>query len=91
MAGISKQSSRHYKTLLIMSLKEVRNQLLISHDDGVINDEELPLLHDLNRSDNVNRVRTILILVLTSIIWKTTSAFQSFASTRETYHFWLKS
>ena len=34
--------------------------------------------------------RTILILVLTSMVWKTTSAFQSFASTRTTYHFWLK-
>ena len=36
-----------------MSLEEVRNQLLISHDDSVINDEELLLLYDLNRSDNV--------------------------------------
>ena len=34
--------------------------------------------------------RTILILVLTSMIWKTTSAFQSFASTRTIYHFWLE-
>ena len=38
----------------MMSWKEVRNQLLISHDDGVINDEELLLLYDLNRSDNVD-------------------------------------
>ena len=38
----------------MISLKEVRNQLLISHDDGVINDEELLLLYDLNRSDNVD-------------------------------------
>lgn len=37
-----------------MSLKEVRNQLLISHSDGLINDEELLLLYDLNRSDNVD-------------------------------------
>ena len=37
-----------------MSLKEVRNQLLISHEDGVINDGELLLLYDLNRSDNVD-------------------------------------
>ena len=54
MAGISKQLSSHYKTPLMMSLKEVRNQLLISHDDGVINDEEHLLLYDLNRSDNVD-------------------------------------
>ena len=37
-----------------MSLKEVRNQLLIGHDDGVINDGELLLLYDLNRFDNVD-------------------------------------
>ena len=54
MAGISKQLSSHYKTPLMMSLKEVRNQLLIRYNDGVINDEELLLLCDLNRSDNVD-------------------------------------
>ena len=37
-----------------MSLKEVRNQLLISYNDGVINDEELLLMYNLNRSDNVD-------------------------------------
>ena len=36
------------------SLKEVRNQLLISHDEGLINDEELLLLYDLNNSDNLD-------------------------------------
>ena len=54
VARISKQLSSRYKTPLMMSLREVRNQLLISHDDGVINDEELLLLYDLNRSDNVD-------------------------------------
>ena len=54
MAGISKQLSSRYKMPLMMSLKEVRNQLLIGHDDGVINDEELLLLCDSNRSDNVD-------------------------------------
>ena len=62
------------------SLKEVRNQLLIIRDDGVINDKGTMML----------TLRTILILVLTSVIWKTTRAFQSFAPTRTTYHFWLK-
>ena len=38
----------------MMSLKEVRNQVFISHDDGVINDEELLLMYDLNRSDNLD-------------------------------------
>ena len=33
------------------SLKQVRNQLLIIHDDGVLNDDELLLLYDLNRSN----------------------------------------
>ena len=76
VAGICKQLSSHYKMplimslkevrnqlliRLIMSLKEVRNQLLISHDEGVINDEELLLLYDLNRSNNLD----LLILVLT--------------------------
>lgn len=37
---------------LIISLKEVRNQLLISHDGGVINDEEFLLLYDLDKSNN---------------------------------------
>jgi len=32
------------------SLKGVRNQLLIIHDEGVLNDDELLLLYDLNRS-----------------------------------------
>ena len=54
VAGISKQLSSHYKTPLMTSLKEVRNQLLISHDDGVINDKELLLLYDLNEYDNVD-------------------------------------
>ena len=31
------------------SCKEVRNQLLISHDQGVLNDHGLLLLCDLNR------------------------------------------
>ena len=38
----------------MMSLKEVQNQLLSSHDDGVINDEELLLLYYLNMSDNLD-------------------------------------
>lgn len=59
MAGISKQLSSHYKTPLIISLKEVRNQILISHNDGLINDEELLFLYDLNRCDNVDNVDNV--------------------------------
>jgi len=36
------------------SLKGVRNQLLIIHDEGVLNDDELLLLNDLNRSIILN-------------------------------------
>ncbi|CAH3144544.1 unnamed protein product, partial [Porites evermanni] len=54
VAGISKQLSSHYKMPLMMSFKEVRNQLLISHDDGAINDEELLLMYDINRSNNLD-------------------------------------
>ena len=37
--------------LLYLSLKEVRSQLLISHDEGVLNHHELLLCYDLNRSN----------------------------------------
>lgn len=36
------------------SLKEVRDQLLISHTDGVLDDDELLVLYDLNRSNNLD-------------------------------------
>lgn len=36
------------------SLKETRNLLLLEHDEGLINDEELLLLYDLNMSDNLD-------------------------------------
>ena len=61
--NISKQLRSHHKTPLMMSLKEVRNQLLISHDDGVIIDEELLLLYDLNRSDNVDLSYNSILLL----------------------------
>ena len=36
------------------SLRAVRNQLLISHNKGVISDEEFLLLYDLNKSKNLD-------------------------------------
>ena len=36
------------------SLKEVRNQLLISHYEGLIDDEEFLLLYDMNMSNNLD-------------------------------------
>ena len=35
-------------------LSQVRNQLLISHSDNIINDEELLLLYDVYKSNNFN-------------------------------------
>ena len=40
--GRERSCDGNYKTPLIVSLKEVR-RLLISHDEGVINDEEFLL------------------------------------------------
>ena len=39
---------------MMTSLKDVRKQLLISHEEGVLNDEEFLLLYDLNRSNNLD-------------------------------------
>ena len=36
------------------SFKEVRNQLLISNDESMRNDDELLLLYDLSRSNNLD-------------------------------------
>ena len=35
-------------------LSQVRNQLLNSHSDNIINDEELLLLYDVSKSNNLN-------------------------------------
>lgn len=43
------------------SLKDVRNQLLISHE-GVLNDEEFLLLYDLNQSNNLDLPYDIISL-----------------------------
>ena len=37
------------------SLKEVRNQHLDNDDKGVLNDDELLLLYDLNRSNDLDQ------------------------------------
>ena len=39
---------------VMSSLRAVRNQLLISHNEGVISDEEFLLLYDLNKSKNLD-------------------------------------
>ena len=36
------------------SLRAIRNQLLISHNEGGISDEEFLLLYDLNKSKNLD-------------------------------------
>ena len=66
MAEISKQNAA--RDVFERSSKSLF-QFLISHDDGVINDEELLLLQDLT-GPIILISRIILKLVLTSIIWK---------------------
>ena len=39
----------------LTSLKGVRDQILIRHDEGVLNDDEFVLLYDLNRSYNLDQ------------------------------------
>ena len=41
------------KEIKIPSLKNTRNILLLSHDLGYINDDELLLLYEANQSDNL--------------------------------------
>ena len=36
------------------TFRETRNTLLIAHADGVISDEEMALLYDVNRSKNLD-------------------------------------
>ena len=36
------------------SLKQVRDHLLLSHDEGVLSNDKFLLLHDLNRSYNLD-------------------------------------
>ena len=66
------------------SLKEVRNQLfMISHDEGVLNDDHLLLLHDINRSKYLEPpVMNIPNMILNLMISKTTSGSPNFASCR---------
>ena len=52
------------------SCKEVRNQLLISHDEDALNDRELLLLCDLNQSNIFSTYLLIPFLILTSMIWR---------------------
>ena len=70
-------------SIRMTSLKDVRNQLLISHNEGVGNNDELLLLYDLNRS-NISTYLIIPFPILTSMIWETTSACPNFASTNAT-------
>lgn len=43
-----------YPFLIIMAFRDVRNLLLLSHDDGTINDEEFLVLHDFYFSKNAD-------------------------------------
>ncbi|XP_066913329.1 uncharacterized protein [Clytia hemisphaerica] len=46
------QTNHRNKKLKIMSLRDVREQILFAHNNGVIDDEEFIALFDLNRSRN---------------------------------------
>ena len=52
---------------VMSSLRAVRNQLLISHNKGVISDEEFLLLYDLNKSKISTSLTTRMpVLILMS-------------------------
>ena len=44
----------HYKFCLSMAFKDLRNSLIISYDDGFIDDEEFILLYDLYSSKDLD-------------------------------------
>ena len=44
----------HYKFCLSMAFKDLRNSLIISYDDGFIEDEEFILLYDLYSSKDLD-------------------------------------
>ena len=44
----------HYKFSLSMAFKDLRNSLIISYDDGFIDDEEFVLLYDLYSSKDLD-------------------------------------
>ena len=52
--GSSTDFSLVYPFLVIMAFRDVRNLLLLSHDDGKINDEEFLVLNDLYVSKNAD-------------------------------------
>ena len=52
--GSSTDFSLVYPFLVIMAFRDVRNLLLLSHDDGTINDEEFLVVNDLYVSKNAD-------------------------------------
>ena len=69
-----------------MAFKNVRNLLLINHNDGFINDDEFVVLYDLYASKNLD-FRTIRTHLLT---WKSLMSLrvlQSFALENEIFEF----
>ena len=71
----------------ITSCEEVRNQLLISYGEGVLNDHELLLLCDLKRSNILDLPHSFPEFNFDDL--ETTSACPNFASTNATCPFSL--
>ena len=72
-----------------MEFKYLRNSLIISYDDGFIDDEEFVLLHDLHSSKDLD-FPMMLTHRLTSRNSTKLNVWQSFVVVKETYELWQK-
>ena len=72
-----------------MEFKYLRNSLIISYDDGFIDDEEFVLLHDLHSSKGLD-FPMMLTHRLTSRNSTKLNVWQSFVVVKETYELWQK-
>ena len=73
----------HYKFCLSMAFKDLRNSLIISYDDGFIDDEEFILRKTLI-------FRLMFTHHLTSTDLTKLNVWQSFVFVKETYELWQK-
>ena len=67
----------------------MRNSLIISYDDGFIDDEEFVLLHNLHYSKDLD-FPIMLTHRLTSRNSTKLNVWQSFVVVKETYELWQK-
>ena len=76
-----------YTFCLSMAFKDLRNSLIISYDDGFIDDEEFVLLYDLYSSKDLD-FPMMLTRRLTSRKSTKLNVWQSFVFVKETYELW---